>query len=194
MKNTCRHSDRSQTMNRSESTSPGAPTPRKLDRPVRPCDDDLVGHVPVNRHEGLGARHSGSLLPPGVGLLSLPRSSHLCEFSAHRSPEGRGLPAGPLRARPTPRWRLEAPAPVLRIQGGFSPAIVEPRAPVIPVETGPFQTGGDIGFHHHGALCIAAYAFLIAERARLSPPAPLAFLQAPPVPRGFRPRGSPAKT
>src|ERR1700747_1726293 len=26
------------------------------------------------------------------------------------------------------------------------------------------------GFHHHGALCIAAYAFLAAERARLSPP------------------------
>ncbi len=25
------------------------------------------------------------------------------------------------------------------------------------------------GFHHHGALCIAAYAFLAAERARLSP-------------------------
>jgi SRSO17 transposase len=38
------------------------------------------------------------------------------------------------------------------------------------------------GFHHHGALCIAAYAFLAAERARLSPPqhllpscAPLAY-------------------
>ena len=26
------------------------------------------------------------------------------------------------------------------------------------------------GFHHHGALCIAAYAFPAAERARLSPP------------------------
>lgn len=47
------------------------------------------------------------------------------------------------------------------------------------------------GFHHHGALCIAAYAFLAAERARLSPPAPLAFLRAAPVPEGFRPRGSP---
>jgi SRSO17 transposase len=46
------------------------------------------------------------------------------------------------------------------------------------------------GFHHHGALCIAAYAFLAAERARLSPPAPLAFLQAARVPRGFRPRGA----
>jgi SRSO17 transposase len=47
------------------------------------------------------------------------------------------------------------------------------------------------GFHHHGTLCIAAYAFLSAERARLSPPEPLAFLQAAPVPQGFRPRGAP---
>jgi SRSO17 transposase len=46
------------------------------------------------------------------------------------------------------------------------------------------------GFHHHGVLCIAAYAFLAAERARLSPPEPIAFLQAIPVPEGFRPRGS----
>jgi SRSO17 transposase len=57
-----------------------------------------------------------------------------------------------------------------------------------------YEGRGWIGFHHHGALCIAAYAFLVAERARLSPPAPLAFLQAPAIPRGFRPRGSPAKT
>jgi SRSO17 transposase len=46
------------------------------------------------------------------------------------------------------------------------------------------------GFHHHGVLCIAAYAFLAAERARLSPPAPLAFLRAAPLPKGFRPRGA----
>lgn len=47
------------------------------------------------------------------------------------------------------------------------------------------------GFHHHGALCIAAYAFLAAERARLSPPEPLSFLRTAPLPRGFKPRGSP---
>jgi len=35
------------------------------------------------------------------------------------------------------------------------------------------------GFHHHGALCIAAYAFLIAERARLSPPSGSCLLAAP---------------
>jgi SRSO17 transposase len=46
------------------------------------------------------------------------------------------------------------------------------------------------GFHHHGALCIAAYAFLAAERARLSPPAPVAFLHPARVPAGFRPRGA----
>ena len=46
------------------------------------------------------------------------------------------------------------------------------------------------GFHHHGALCIAAYCFLAAERARLSPPEPLAFLRPAAVPRGFRPRGA----
>jgi SRSO17 transposase len=54
-----------------------------------------------------------------------------------------------------------------------------------------YEGRGWLGFHHHGALCIAAYAFLIAERARLSPPEPLAFLKAAPLPKGFRPRGSP---
>ena len=49
-----------------------------------------------------------------------------------------------------------------------------------------------LGFHHHAVLCVAAYAFLAAERARLSPPQALAFLRAPRVPEGFRPRGSPA--
>jgi SRSO17 transposase len=47
-----------------------------------------------------------------------------------------------------------------------------------------------LGFHHHGALCIAAYAFLAAERARLSPPEPLAFLKPARLPKDFRPRGA----
>jgi SRSO17 transposase len=53
-----------------------------------------------------------------------------------------------------------------------------------------YEGRGWRGFHHHGSLCIAAYAFLAAERARLSPPEPLSFLRAAPVPRGFKPRGS----
>jgi SRSO17 transposase len=53
-----------------------------------------------------------------------------------------------------------------------------------------YEGRGWRGFHHHGALCIAAYAFLAAERARLSPPAPLAFLLPARLPQDFRPRGS----
>jgi SRSO17 transposase len=55
-----------------------------------------------------------------------------------------------------------------------------------------YEGRGWRGFHHHGALCIAAYAFLAAERARLSPPAPLAFLRPARIPKDFRPRGSAA--
>ncbi len=53
-----------------------------------------------------------------------------------------------------------------------------------------YEGRGWRGFHHHGSLCIAAYAFLAAERARLSPPEPLSFLRAVEVPRGFKPRGA----
>ncbi len=42
---------------------------------------------------------------------------------------------------------------------------------------GRYEGRSWLGFHHHGTLCIAAYAFLAAERARLSPPEPLAFLK-----------------
>jgi SRSO17 transposase len=55
-----------------------------------------------------------------------------------------------------------------------------------------YEGRGWPGFHHHGVLSIAAYAFLAAERARLSPPLPLAFLRAAPLPDAFRPRGAAA--
>ena len=57
---------------------------------------------------------------------------------------------------------------------------------------GHYEGRSWLGFHHHGALCIAAYAFLAAERARLSPPEPLAFLKAARLPKDFRPRGASA--
>ena len=52
------------------------------------------------------------------------------------------------------------------------------------------------GFHHHATLCIAAYAFLMSERLRISPrysrrTRPL--LRLPPVSPHFRPRGSPTR-
>jgi SRSO17 transposase len=57
-----------------------------------------------------------------------------------------------------------------------------------------YEGRGWRGFHHHGALCIAAYDYLAAERARLSPPAPAAFLRPARLPKDFRPRGSAAPT
>ena len=47
------------------------------------------------------------------------------------------------------------------------------------------------GFHHHASLCLAAYGFLVRERARLSPGGkPSGGLEAPGLPTGFRPRGA----
>jgi len=57
-----------------------------------------------------------------------------------------------------------------------------------------YEGRGWRGFHHHGVLCIAAYAFLAAERARLFPPEPIAFLHPAALPEGFRPRGAPASS
>jgi SRSO17 transposase len=76
------------------------------------------------------------------------------------------------------RWRIERDYEELKQELGL----------------GHYEGRGWLGFHHHGALCIAAYAFLAAERARLSPPDPLAFLRPAPLPKGFRPRGSPRPT
>ena len=55
---------------------------------------------------------------------------------------------------------------------------------------GHFEGRGWRGFHHHASLCIAAYAFLVAERCRFSPPGWRPRLEAPERPAGYRPRGS----
>jgi SRSO17 transposase len=73
------------------------------------------------------------------------------------------------------RWRIERDYEELKQEFGLD----------------QFEGRGWRGFHHHATLCIAAYGFLAAERARLSPPRPLAFLQVPRLPAKFRPRGSP---
>jgi len=48
------------------------------------------------------------------------------------------------------------------------------------------------GFHHHATLCIAAYGFLIAERARIPPSGPRSTtpIQVLDLPKDYRPRGS----
>jgi len=73
------------------------------------------------------------------------------------------------------RWRIERDYQELKDEFGLD----------------HFEGRGWRGFHHHGSLCIAAYAFLAAERARLSPPEPLSFLRPPRLPKGFTPRGAP---
>jgi hypothetical protein len=56
---------------------------------------------------------------------------------------------------------------------------------------GHFEGRGWRGFHHHASLCIAAYGFLVLERARFSPAgAPADGFAAPALPEGFRARGS----
>jgi SRSO17 transposase len=73
------------------------------------------------------------------------------------------------------RWRIERDFEELKQEIGL----------------GHFEGRGWRGFHHHASLCIAAYAFLAAERCRFSPPDWRPRLKAPERPRGYRPRGAP---
>ena len=74
------------------------------------------------------------------------------------------------------RWRIERDYQELKQEIGL----------------GHYEGRGWRGFHHHATLCIAAYGFLIAERAAIPPSAePSApFLQAPDIPDDYRPRGA----
>jgi SRSO17 transposase len=73
------------------------------------------------------------------------------------------------------RWRIERDYQELKQELGL----------------GHFEGRGWRGFHHHAALCIAAYGFLVLERALFSPADPAAGgFEAPALPQGFRTRGS----
>ncbi len=76
------------------------------------------------------------------------------------------------------RWRVERDYQELKQEFGL----------------GQYEGRGWRGFHHHATLCVAAYAFFIAERARLSPPDPRRQppFKVPALPRAFTPRGAPA--
>jgi SRSO17 transposase len=76
------------------------------------------------------------------------------------------------------RWRIERDYQELKQELGL----------------GHYEGRGWRGFHHHATLCIAAYAFLIAERARISPSAagdPADQFATPEVPQSYIPRGAP---
>ena len=57
---------------------------------------------------------------------------------------------------------------------------------------GHFEGRGWRGFHHHATLCIAAYAFLVAERAAFPPSQARCgtILEMPALPQDYRPRGA----
>lgn len=64
----------------------------------------------------------------------------------------------------------------------------------LPDEIGlaPYEGPGWRGYHHHASLCIATYAFVMAERARHSPPSPAVLLGLTPPTLPVVPRGRPA--
>lgn len=75
------------------------------------------------------------------------------------------------------RWRIERDYQELKQEIGL----------------GHYEGRGWRGFHHHGTLCIAAYGFLIAERAAIPPsgPPPSRGVKKLALPEGYRPRGAP---
>jgi SRSO17 transposase len=74
------------------------------------------------------------------------------------------------------RWRIERDYQELKQEVGL----------------GHFEGRGWRGFHHHATLCVAAYGFLIAERATIPPSKArsTALFQTLVLPDGYRPRGS----
>ena len=74
------------------------------------------------------------------------------------------------------RWRIERDYLELKQEVGL----------------GHFEGRGWRGFHHHATLCIAAYGFLVLEKAAFSPSetSRRLFVARPPISRDYRPRGA----
>ena len=77
------------------------------------------------------------------------------------------------------RWRIERDYQELKQEIGL----------------GHYEGRGWRGVHHHAALCMAAYGFLVLERGRLPPSgAETPILPAPSLPASYRPRGASSQT
>lgn len=87
------------------------------------------------------------------------------------------MAASHLVERAKRRWRIERDYLELKQEIGL----------------GHFEGRGWRGFHHHATLCIAAYGFLISERAAFSPSKAIAagIFKAPCLPEDHAPRGAP---
>jgi SRSO17 transposase len=75
------------------------------------------------------------------------------------------------------RWRIERDYQDLKQEVGL----------------GHYEGRGWRGFHHHAALSIAAYGFLVSERSPIPPSGSRRYPKLPRRPKSFRPRGSPDK-
>jgi len=75
------------------------------------------------------------------------------------------------------RWRVERDYQELKQEIGL----------------GHYEGRGWPGFHHHGTMCIAAYAFLISERETIPPSGPRSSrtITKAAIPSDYRPRGAP---
>jgi SRSO17 transposase len=115
---------------------------------------------------------------------------HPCEWLLIEWPEGEkeptkywlstlpeDIPVEALVGTAKLRWRIERDYEELKSELGLA----------------HFEGRGWRGFHHHATLCIAAYGFLIRERAAIPPSAP-SDRQTAPLPPRPRPRGAADQT
>ncbi len=84
----------------------------------------------------------------------------------------------------------------LRVPNSRAPVERDYRELKQELGLGHYEGRGWPGFHHHAALAVAAYGFLLIERLAIPPSAAhqRPFLQAPALPAGCRPRGAPDPT
>ena len=128
---------------------------------VRPAQGDTSRSEPRAEEWCLIEWPKGEAEPTKYWFSTLPADTSLTAFVRHAKR----------------RWRIERDYQDLKQELGL----------------GHYEGRGWRGFHHHATLCIAAYGFLIMERAAFPPSAdsPTPFVTPSPLPKGFRPRGSP---
>jgi SRSO17 transposase len=103
----------------------------------------------------------------------------------------------PGEAEPTKFWLSTLPATVSRtalVRHAMQRWRIERDYQELKQEIGlgHYEGRGWRGFHHHASLCIAAYGFLVAERAAIPPSAERSapLIQAPDIPKDYRSRGA----
>jgi len=177
----------------------GRPTSRMVRDPDHQpqATEDLARSLPAEAWETITWREGGA------GALTS-RFARVRVRAAHRD-DNRRAPRDeewllvewpPKEEKPTKFWLATVPADI-----GFDRLVglaklrwrIERDYQDLKQELGlgHFEGRGWRGFHHHATLCIAAYAFLVAERARLPPSEPAKLLETSPLPGGS-PRRSPA--